>query len=139
MGAMNKFLTATAAVVGVGVAAFTLGAIGPVNAQTAPPPSTSSSAAAPADAHDAGWLRARVRERFIREAASVSADKIGVTVKDLREAVRNGQSVAEVVAAHNVDPGDVKTAIVDDISAKIDQAVTNGHLKADRAAKLEER
>jgi len=62
-----------------------------------------------------------------------------VSVSDLRQAVRNGQSVAGVASAHNVNPDDVKTAIVDDISAKIDQAVTNGRLSPDRAAKVKER
>src|SRR3954464_8711224 len=109
MGVMNKFLTATAAALGVGVAAFTVGAIGPVNAQTSAP-STSSSASAPAtaDAHHPGAARARLRQRFIRNAAHIAADKIGVSVTVLREAVTSGQSIAEVATAHNVNPDDVK-------------------------------
>jgi hypothetical protein len=141
----NKLLTATAVAVGIGVGAVAFSAIGPVGAQT-PSSSTSStsstsssSSSTPAGSKAALAGRSRLRARFIKEAAGVAAGKIGVTVTDLRDAVRNGQSIAQVATAHNVNPADVKTAIVNDIDAKIDHAVQTGRLSADRAAKLKER
>src|SRR4051812_7297766 len=50
--------------------------------------------------------RAELRTRAIQGALEVSADKIGVTVDDLKAAIKSGQSVADVATAHNVVPAD---------------------------------
>ena len=56
-----------------------------------------------------GHLRARIGVGMVK----VAADKIGVEPKDLIEARRNGQSIADVASSKNVNPNDVVSAIVD--------------------------
>jgi len=68
------------------------------------------------------------RVKAIEGAAKVAADKIGISIQDLKEAVKGGQSVADVANAHNVAPADVEKAIVDAGTAKVDAAVTAGTL-----------
>ena len=77
-----------------------------------------------------------VRRRAIHAAVAVSAKTIGISVDDLRAAIKSGQSVAEVATAHNVDPTTVVNAIVAAGTARIDKAVANHHLTAAQAAKL---
>jgi hypothetical protein len=58
----------------------------------------------------------------------VAAQAIGIEVDALREALRGGQTMAEVAQANGVDVQTVVDAIVADISARIDEAVANGRL-----------
>jgi hypothetical protein len=74
-------------------------------------------------------MAARVIEGMIQ----VSADKIGVSVDDVKAALQGGQSVADLANAHSVNPADVATAIVDAGTAKIDQAVAGGMLTQQQA------
>jgi hypothetical protein len=76
------------------------------------------------------------RERVAGGMLKVAADKIGVDPKDLIQARRNGQSIADVANSKNVNPSDVVAAIVDAGNQRIDQAVTNGHLAQDKADAL---
>jgi hypothetical protein len=84
-----------------------------------------------------GGPRMKVLEGFAEPAAAKIGG--GVTVDDLKAAVQNGQSVADVATAHGVAPADVEKAIVDAATAKIDQAVTDGKLKQAMADKLKAR
>jgi hypothetical protein len=77
-----------------------------------------------------------VRRRAVHAAVDVSAKTIGVTPDALRDAIKSGQSVAEVATAHNVDPTTVVNALVTAGTARIDKAVANHHLSAEKAAKL---
>lgn len=77
-----------------------------------------------------------LRHRLLRAGAKVAASTIGVDVKTLVKDVRSGQSVADVAKAHDVDPQKVVDAVVTAGNQKIDQAVTNGKLTAERATKL---
>jgi hypothetical protein len=67
----------------------------------------------------------------------VAADTIGVKPVDLRADVKGGQSVADVATAKSVSVDTVVNAVVNDATAKIDQAVANGKLSQDRATKIE--
>ena len=69
-----------------------------------------------------------VRRRAVHAAVEVSAKTIGVTPEALRDAIKSGQSVAEVATAHNVDPSTVVNALVTAGTARIDKAVANHHL-----------
>jgi DNA phosphorothioation-dependent restriction protein DptG len=71
--------------------------------------------------------------RVIEGMLQVSADKIGVSVDDLKAALQSGQSVADVANAHSVNPSDVVTAIVDAGTTKIDEAVASGTLTQTQA------
>lgn len=75
-------------------------------------------------------------EVFLREAVQTAADAIGVTPQDLTNALRSGQSVADVARSKNVDPQRVTDALVAKANAAVDQAVQNGKLTADRAAQI---
>jgi uncharacterized protein (DUF433 family) len=79
------------------------------------------------------------RHQLVADAINISAKTIGVTPQALRQALASGQSVAQVATAHNVSPTTVVNALVSAGNARIDQAVANHHLSADRAAKLKAR
>jgi hypothetical protein len=82
--------------------------------------------------HGHGWFR----ERIVGGMLKVAADKIGVQPRDLIDARRNGQSIADVANEHQVDPRDVVNAIVDAANQRIDQAVASGRLPQDKANDL---
>ncbi|MEM7532558.1 MAG: hypothetical protein AAF639_10310 [Chloroflexota bacterium] len=58
----------------------------------------------------------------------VAAESIGVTVRDLRTARRDGQSIADVAVENNVDVQTVIDAIVAAEQTATDQAVTDGEI-----------
>jgi hypothetical protein len=65
-----------------------------------------------------------------------AADTIGITVEDLRTALRDGSTIAEVAADHDVDVQSVIEAMVAEATTQIDAAVADGSLDADRAAEM---
>jgi hypothetical protein len=75
----------------------------------------------------------------IGEALQVSADKIGVSVDQLKSELQAGKSIADVANEHTVNPDDVKQAIVDAGTAKVNEAVTNGKLTQAQADKITQR
>lgn len=83
--------------------------------------------------------RANVRRHARRAGFALAADTIGITPKELLEAVRGGQSIADVARARNVDPKAVIDAVVAAANTKIDAAVSKGRIDAERATKLKER
>ena len=72
-----------------------------------------------------------------------AADAIGITEDELRAALRDGSSIAEVAEANDVDVQTVIDALVADATAHIDEEVAEGDLTEDEAAErkadLEER
>src|SRR4051794_24729003 len=87
----------------------------------------------------AAGAKGSLRFRAVQGALKVSADKIGVSVDDLKTAIKGGQSVADVANAHNVAPADVQQAIVDAASSKVDEAVTNGKLTDQQSTAIKAR
>ena len=83
--------------------------------------------------------RAKLRRHARRGAVEVAASTIGIEPQALRDAVKGGQTVADVAKAHNVDPQKVIDALDAAAAKKIDDAVSSGKLQADRAAKLKDR
>lgn len=69
-----------------------------------------------------------------REILQESAAAIGIEVADLREALVDGQSIAEVATANGVDPQTVIDALVADFNAYVDQAVASGRITEEAAA-----
>ena len=61
------------------------------------------------------------------------AGVIGIDPADLREAVRGGQSLAEVAEANGVAVQSVVDAIVESMNERIDQAAESGRLSAEQA------
>jgi hypothetical protein len=72
-----------------------------------------------------------------------AATTIGIAEDDLRTALQDGQTLAEVATANGVEPQAVIDALVAEATARLDQAVTDGRIEqadADaRKAELTER
>lgn len=72
-------------------------------------------------------------------AVQAATATIGVEVSELRAAVKGGQTVGAFAESRGVSSESVVGAIVNAIGARIDQAVADGKLPADRAANVKER
>jgi polyhydroxyalkanoate synthesis regulator phasin len=87
--------------------------------------------------HGRGGRGTNLRAAKIRaEGLSVAATTIGISEDALRTELRSGSTVAQVATAHTIDPQKVIDALVADATQHIDQAVTDGKLSADQAAKV---
>jgi hypothetical protein len=71
------------------------------------------------------------------------AEALGITEDELREAMQDGATIAEIAAANDVEVQAVIDALVTEATAHIDEEVAEGDLSeddaADRKADLEER
>jgi hypothetical protein len=65
------------------------------------------------------------------------AKTLGVSPQDLVKDLASGQSIADIAKAKGVDIDTVIKSLVDDATAKINDAVNAGHLSKDQAAKIE--
>jgi hypothetical protein len=63
-----------------------------------------------------------------------AADALGITEDELRTALQDGQSIAEVAAANDIDVQTVIDALVADATAHIDEEVAEGDLTEEEAA-----
>lgn len=88
--------------------------------------------------HGRGHGRARPT-RALRGAWEAAAEAIGVEPKALRDGRRDGRSIAEIAQEAGVERQAVIDAIVAQANERIDQAVTNGHIDAERATALKAR
>jgi hypothetical protein len=97
--------------------------------------------AAPATASPATVKQALAKHpalrHFGRVEFRVAAKTIGVKPTDLRADLKSGQSIAEVANSKGVPVDSVVNAIVTDSTAKINDAVSHGHLSQTRATKIE--
>jgi uncharacterized protein (DUF433 family) len=93
-------------------------------------------ATAPSSATDAAHPQAHRRLRAARGAIATAAKALNIEPKALVAELRQGQSIADVAAAHHVAEQTVIDAIVSAATQKIDAAVTAGKLDANRAADL---
>jgi hypothetical protein len=75
---------------------------------------------------------ARVRAGIVNSAANA----IGINVADLRAALKDGKSVADVAAQHNVSLDTVKAQITSDAKTKLDAAVQQNKITQARADQL---
>jgi hypothetical protein len=87
---------------------------------------------------DDGSQRTR-RHRLIRAVIQTSADTIGIDSHALVAQLRAGKSIAQVATEHQKDPQTVIDALVAKASARIDQAVAEGKLTAEKAATIKEK
>ena len=71
--------------------------------------------------------------RFHLETA---AETIGIDVADLADALRDGQTIAEVAEANGSTGQAVVGALVDEMNANLDQAVEDGNLTTERADEI---
>jgi ribosomal protein S20 len=117
--------------VSVAGAASTSGAPEPSTASTAP---SVDKAATTKPAH-AAELRRRIR----RHAGTLVAKTIGITRADLRTELLAGKTIAAIATEHGVQPQKVIDTLVAAANKKVDTALTNGKITAERAAKLKAR
>jgi hypothetical protein len=68
------------------------------------------------------------------EGLTAAAEAIGITEDELRTALQDGSSIADVAAANDVDVQTVIDALVADATAHIDEEVAEGDLTAEGAA-----
>jgi hypothetical protein len=66
----------------------------------------------------------------------LAAEVIGVDVEDLTAALQDGQTVAEVAEANDVDPDEVVAALVDDAEEHLAEAVDAGELTEEEADEI---
>jgi hypothetical protein len=107
--------------------------LGPVGAQptdTTASGATASAGATPAPAHCGDGL-------------GDVAEAIGIPTDDLRDGLRDGQTLAAIAEAHGTDPQAVVDVIVADVTERLDAAVIAGRLDQatadERTANLSER
>jgi hypothetical protein len=72
--------------------------------------------------------------KLIGARLEAAAEAIGISVDELRDALADGSSIAEVAEANDVDPQTVIDALVADANERIDEAVANGRITEDEAA-----
>jgi len=130
---MRKFIATTAAGLALATGAVALTTFSPImsaGAQTTTP-TVQTQTADPSGKPGHPKLR-HLAKAAVKDAAGV----IGIEPKELLSDLKAGQSIAEVATAHGVDPQTVIDKLVTDASARVDQAVTNGKLTAEQAAKI---
>jgi hypothetical protein len=135
---MKKLIAALSAagLLTFGVAGTALAAEG-VGGNDTKASTTTTEPAKPGDGQHA--VRRHLRRAAVRVAAQAAAKAIGVDLSALRAAHQGGSSIAAFAESKGVDVAVVKDAIVKALSDKLDQAVTNQKVSAERAAKLKER
>ena len=74
--------------------------------------------------------------RVLEDAAQAAAKEIGVSTNDLKDARKNGKSIAQVAQDHGKSVDDVVNAVVKAATADVDQAVKDGKLDSQRADQI---
>jgi hypothetical protein len=80
-----------------------------------------------------------LRRQAIKISATAAAAAIGVDVSELKTAVQGGQTVAQFAQSKNVETKTVVDAIEKALNDRLDQAVADGKVTAERAAKAKGR
>ena len=95
-------------------------------------------------AAQADAVAARLAESFpgrgrglrIHAGLDVAAATIGISEANLVEALRDGQTIAEVAEAGGVTAQAVIDALVAEINRRVDEAVAEGNIDSDRATEI---
>ena len=80
----------------------------------------------------------RMHRGGLRFGLDAAAEALGMSADDLRSALEDGKTIADVANEKGVDVQTVIDAMVADATERIDQRVSDGDLDADRAAELKE-
>ena len=137
---MKKLIASISIAAALGGGAFVLNTVGPAAAQSTPAMESQSTSDGTtpdgtAQRPHRRWRRARV----VRGAIYVSAETIGIPRAELVQALRDGQSIAQVAEARGVSAQTVIDAIVQAGSAKADEAVAAGTITQQRADAIKAR
>jgi transposase-like protein len=79
------------------------------------------------------------RHRVFGEALSAAAKEIGVSEDGLKQALKEGKSIAQVAKEHDKSADDVVDAIVKKATSAIDQAVKDGKLDSKKADEIKQK
>jgi len=79
------------------------------------------------------------RRAVLKDAANAAAKEIGISVADLKQARKDGKSIAQVAKDHNKSVDDVVNAIVKQATSDIDQAVKDGKLDSKKADQIKQK
>jgi hypothetical protein len=126
-----KKLIASLAIAGT----ITAGTAGAAFAADGTTPTTGKAPSGQAGAR-AGKRHPILRRRLVKAGGKVVADTLGVSTQDLRAALQSGQSISDYATSLGKNPQDVVTALVNAADARIDKAVADGKLAADKATEL---
>ena len=83
-----------------------------------------------------GESRERLGERSPRGGAGAIAEILGLEGNEIREALRNGSSIAELAEAQGIDSADIVDAIVAQNEERLAAAVENGRIDDAQAAEM---
>jgi hypothetical protein len=75
----------------------------------------------------------------LKDAANAAAKEIGVSAADLKQAHKDGKSIAQVAKDHNKSVDDVVNAIVKQATIGVDQAVKDGKLDSKKADQIKQK
>lgn len=84
---------------------------------------------------DRGEFREPLGQRGLRVAGEI-AEILGLEGNEIREALRNGSSIAELAEAQGIESADVVDAIVARAEERLDTAVENGRIDDTQAAEM---
>ena len=84
------------------------------------------------------WKKGRGRA-ILKDAANAAAKEIGVSVADLKQARKDGKSIAQVAKDHDKSVDDVVNAVVKQATSDIDQAVKDGKLDSKKADEIKQK
>ena len=122
-----KKLVATAAVAG----ALTVGTAGAAFAADGATDGSNGGAVAGQTARHPG-----IRHRVGKAAFKIVLDQLGVSKEELRAALQGGQTISQYATSLGKDPAALSDALTQAANERIDQAVTDGKITAERAATI---
>jgi hypothetical protein len=94
--------------------------------------SGSSDPSAQTPSAQAGRRHPGLRREIRRAGAKIVADTLGVSVEDLRAALKGGQSISSYATSLGKDPQAVVDALVKAADTKLDQLAADGKLSQER-------
>ncbi len=77
--------------------------------------------------------------RILKDAAKAAAKEIGIPEAELKDAIKNGKSIAQVAKDHDKSVDDVVNAIVKAATSDVDQAVKDGKLDSNKADEIKKK
>ncbi len=92
-----------------------------------------------ARAHDDRTERQANRQANRQERLDSLATTLGTTADELKAALKDGQSIADIAVANGVDVQSIIDEMVAQATARIDEAVANDRIDPDKATELKSR
>jgi hypothetical protein len=77
--------------------------------------------------------------RVLKDAVQAAAKEIGVSESDVKQARKDGKSIAQVAKEHDKSVDDVVNAVVNAATSDVDQAVKGGKLDSQKADQIKQK